>query len=79
MKILFITDTHNCLAYTDKYINYLKGLNQEDYDICLILGDLSGLDFETIKAMVPKEKIYGIVRNHDSKKLVIWLVNIGVL
>ena len=66
LKILFITDTHNCLAYTDKYINYLKGLNQEDYDICLILGDLSGLDFETIKAMVPNEKLYGIVGNHDS-------------
>lgn len=66
LKILFITDTHNCLAYTDKYINYLKSLNQEDYDICLILGDLSGSDFETIKAIIPDEKLYGIVGNHDS-------------
>ncbi|MCR5147185.1 MAG: metallophosphoesterase [Clostridia bacterium] len=66
LKILFITDTHNCLAYTDKYINYLKSLNQEDYDICLILGDLSGLDFDAIKAVIPNEKLYGIVGNHDS-------------
>ena len=66
LKILFITDTHNCLAYTDKYINYLKGLNHEDYDICLILGDLSGLDFDAIKAVIPNEKLYGIVGNHDS-------------
>lgn len=66
LKILFITDTHNCLAYTDKYINYIKSLNQEDYDICLILGDLSGSDFETIKAIIPDEKLYGIVGNHDS-------------
>lgn len=66
LKILFITDTHNCLAYTDKYINYIKSLNQEDYDICLILGDLSGSDFETIKAIISDEKLYGIVGNHDS-------------
>lgn len=66
LKILFITDTHNCLAYTDKYINYIKSLNQEDYDICLILGDLSGSDFETIKAIIPDEKLYGIVGNHGS-------------
>ena len=55
LKVLFITDTHNCLAYTDKYINYLKSLNQEDYDICLILGDLSGLDFDSIKSIIPKD------------------------
>ncbi len=66
LKILFITDTHNCLAYTDKYINYLKSLNQEDYDICLILGDLSGLDFDAVKSIVPNKKLYGIVGNHDS-------------
>ncbi len=66
MVDLFITDTHNCLAYTDKYINYLKSLNQGDYDICLILGDLSGLDFDAIKSIIPDEKLYGIVGNHDS-------------
>ena len=66
LKILFITDTHNCLAYTEKYMTYLKSLKQSDYDICLILGDLSGADLDVIKRIIPKEKLYGIVGNHDS-------------
>jgi Icc-related predicted phosphoesterase len=66
IKILFITDTHNCLAYTDEYIKYLESLKQEDYDICLLLGDISGPDFDIIKRIIPNEKLYGIVGNHDS-------------
>lgn len=66
LKILFITDTHNCLAYTDEHISYLKSLKPTDYDICLILGDISSLDFNTIKRIIPNEKLYGILGNHDS-------------
>lgn len=66
INILFITDTHNCLAYTDKYLNYLKSFKITDYDICLILGDVSGLDIDAIKNIIPKEKLFGIVGNHDS-------------
>lgn len=66
LSILFITDTHNCLAYTDKYLNYLKSIKPEEYDLCLILGDLSGLDIDEIKRIVPAEKLFGIVGNHDS-------------
>lgn len=68
LKILFITDTHNCLAYTDKYLNELKSLHETDYDLCLILGDLSRLDIDEIKRIIPNEKLYGIVGNHDSLK-----------
>ena len=68
LKILFITDTHNCLAYTDKYLNELKSLYETDYDLCLILGDLSRLDIDEIKRIIPNEKLYGIVGNHDSLK-----------
>lgn len=67
LKILFITDTHNCLAYTDRYLNYLKSINQSDYDLCLLLGDLSGLDIDEIKRIIPNEKLFGVVGNHDSK------------
>jgi len=66
LRILFITDTHNCLAYTDKYINYLKSFQPTDYDICLVLGDISGLDIDAIKEIVPNEKLFGIAGNHDS-------------
>lgn len=66
LRILFITDTHNCLAYTDKYVNYLKSISTSEYDICLLLGDFSGLDLDEIKNIVPNEKLFGIVGNHDS-------------
>ncbi len=66
LRLLFITDTHNCLAYKDKYLNYLKSINSSDYDICLLLGDFSGLDLYEIKNIIPNEKMYGIVGNHDS-------------
>ena len=66
INILFITDTHNCLAYSDKYLNYLKSIKITDYDICIILGDVSGLDIDAIKSIIPEEKLFGIVGNHDS-------------
>ncbi len=66
INILFITDTHNCLAYSDKYLNYIKSLKATDYDICLILGDVSSLDIDAIKSIIPKEKLFGIAGNHDS-------------
>lgn len=66
INILFITDTHNCLAYTEKLIEYLKNLKPTDYDICLLLGDISGADLSTIKDIIPDEKLFGIVGNHDS-------------
>lgn len=66
LKILFITDTHNCLSYTNKYVDYLKSISMNDYDICLLLGDLSGLDIDIIKECIPDEKLFGIVGNHDS-------------
>ena len=69
INILFITDTHNCLAYTDKYLNYLKSIKTTDYDICLVLGDVSGLDIDAIKCIIPNEKLFGIVGNHDSMDL----------
>ena len=33
IKILFITDTHNCLAYTDEYIKYLMDADQKLHPI----------------------------------------------
>lgn len=63
IKILFITDTHNCLSNLEEYLNKL---NSFDFDICITLGDISGNDFEIIKKHIPINKIYGIVGNHDS-------------
>ncbi len=66
LKILFITDTHNCLSYADNSLDILKSLNSTDYDICLLLGDISGSDLDIIKSFVPSERLFGILGNHDS-------------
>lgn len=63
LKILFITDTHNCLASLE---DHLKKLNSCNFDICITLGDISGNDFEIIKKYVSTDKLYGIIGNHDS-------------
>ncbi len=66
INILFIADTHNCLTSTSEHFDYLKSLKSTDYDICLLLGDISGTDIANIKSIIPNEKIFGIVGNHDS-------------
>lgn len=64
VKILFITDTHNCLSYDDKMLEFLK--NIKEYDVCILLGDHSANDLAEILNVIPKEKIYGVLGNHDS-------------
>ena len=66
LKILFITDTHNCLAHSDSEICYLKNLASSGFDICLTLGDITSSDFNVIKSVIPEDKLYGIIGNHDS-------------
>ena len=64
LSILFITDTHNCLSYDKESIDYLK--NIKNYDCCILLGDHSANDLTEITNIIPKEKIYGVLGNHDS-------------
>lgn len=64
LKILFITDTHNCLTYDKECIEYIK--NAKDYDYCILLGDHSANDLDEITKIVPKDKISGVLGNHDS-------------
>lgn len=63
LKILFITDTHDCLAYDNETLDFIK--NAKDYDCCILLGDHSSKDLEEILKIIPKEKIYGVLGNHD--------------
>lgn len=64
LKILFITDTHDCLSYENDTLNYIK--NIKDYDYCILLGDHSATDLQIITQIVPKNKLCGILGNHDS-------------
>lgn len=64
LKILFIADTHNCLSMNNDTLEYIK--KQNNYDCCILLGDHSVNDLEKILNIVPINKIYGVVGNHDS-------------
>ena len=62
LKILFITDTHGMLSYEKDTLDYM--MNLKDYDCCILLGDHS-----PIKNIIPNEKLYGVLGNHDSWSL----------
>lgn len=63
IKILFIADTHNCLYGNSKILEELK--KQKDYDFCILLGDHSTNDLNEILQIIPINKIYGVLGNHD--------------
>lgn len=64
LKLLFITDTHNCLTYDKETLEYIK--NVKDYDYCILLGDHSAEDLYEITKIIPNEKLCGVLGNHDS-------------
>lgn len=60
LKILTVTDTHN----TIKDPIFLEKL---EYDLCIFLGDISKQDIYEITKYINKDKIIGILGNHDEK------------
>lgn len=62
VRLLIITDTHNCLYYDKESVEKIKNAQ---YDVCLILGDISNSDIIEILKFVPYDKIYGLLGNHD--------------
>lgn len=62
MNILFIADLHD--------INYenLDKIKLFNYDVCILLGDISKKGLLYIKSIVNKQ-IYGITGNHDTFEL----------
>ena len=63
ISILFIADTHGSLQYN--YEDFEK-VASEPYDLCIMLGDIDYRDIEIILKLIPKEKIYGVLGNHDN-------------
>jgi len=59
INILVIADCHHL---KEEEIEKVKNLQ---YDVCLLLGDISGNYLDMILKYVPIEKIYGILGNHD--------------
>ncbi len=59
MKILVISDCHHLLE------EEAKKLERVEYDICFLLGDISGQYLDIILKYIDKNKTYGILGNHD--------------
>lgn len=66
INILFIADTHNCLEYDIETLNFIK--KAKNYDCCILLGDHSANDLNIITKIIPNNKLYGVLGNHDSWK-----------
>lgn len=62
IKLLVFADTHGHLVYDSEFIE--KQIT--DYDVCLLLGDITCDDIRVILKVVNKDKIYGILGNHDN-------------
>ena len=62
IKMIIIADTHGCLKENEFY-KFMTG--HEEYDVCLLLGDHSVEDINTILKYVNEEKIYALFGNHD--------------
>lgn len=63
INLLIITDTHGLLVHSSSLIDKIR--NARNYDLCCVLGDVTYSDYEVILQYVPKEKIVGILGNHD--------------
>ena len=59
INILVITDCHHLKEEEIEKVEYLQ------YDICVLLGDISGNYLDMILKYVPIKKICGILGNHD--------------
>ncbi len=63
IKLLVIADTHGYLAIKPELQDRLKSIT--DYDLCCTLGDITYSDYEEILKNISREKIVGLLGNHD--------------
>lgn len=62
IKLLIIADTHGTLN-ENKFKEFM--INNQEYDACIMLGDHYDKDINIILNYVDKNKLYGILGNHD--------------
>jgi len=65
LKLIVISDTHGYLAFDRSRLPSFLDTAGE-YDLCIILGDISQYDAEEIARFIPEEKILAVRGNHDS-------------
>ncbi len=64
LRLVIISDTHGILAYGKGFEAFMKRVIE--YDLCVLLGDITSAEVEVILGIVPKEKIIAVRGNHDS-------------
>lgn len=64
LKLIVISDTHGDLAFGNRFEEFM--LDKNDYDLCIILGDIYGYELDKILKIIPKDKIIALRGNHDS-------------
>ena len=62
IRILAIADTHNTLD-EEEFKEFISKNN--NYDLCLLLGDFGSYDLRTIIKYIDKDKTYALLGNHD--------------
>ena len=63
INLLVITDTHGLLVHSTSLIDKIR--NARNYNLCCVLGDVTYSDYDIILQYIPKEKLVGILGNHD--------------
>ena len=66
IKMIIVTDTHNMLD-EDKFREFVR--MHPNYDVCFLLGDHSAEDIRKVLKYIDKDKIYGLLGNHDYETL----------
>ena len=62
ITLLIIADTHGTLN-EEKFLEFIN--QNTKYDACIMLGDHYDRDISIILKYVDKNKLYGILGNHD--------------
>lgn len=62
IKLLIIADTHGTLN-EEKFKDFLD--YNKEFDVCIMLGDHYDRDINIILKYIDKDKIYGLLGNHD--------------
>ena len=63
LKLLCIADLHH---YTLAEIEKIQGV---EYDMCVLLGDISGQGLTDIKRIIGENRVCGVLGNHDEYEL----------
>ena len=61
IRLLIIADTHSTLKENE----FREFLNNNSYDYCIMIGDHHNRDIEIILKYIDKNKLYGLLGNHD--------------